>query len=198
MRNLIMNCLFHLHFLATEVYKSINELNPQFMSNYFNFSTLPYELRKGNKVNLPKIRSCRYWINSLLFRGALQWNNLARNVKESHSMAECKEKIKKIGNLTCSCVVCNNLGNSNSMVIALLHYATDIIRICSEILFNEGLCRVEASHFICNANRLTGFCMERSFTGKCYRTDRNLFLFTCFAFCFREVRDRLDIRNIFI
>ena len=96
----------HLHFLATEVYKSVNNLNPQFMWNYFNISSLPYELRKGNKENLPETGTCRYGINSLLFRGALLWNNLPRNVKESHSVAEFKEKIKEIGNLTCSGAVC--------------------------------------------------------------------------------------------
>ena len=116
MENLIMNCLFWIKayqytrniyiFLATEVYKSVNNLNPQFMWNYFNFSTLPYKLRKGNKVNLPETRTCRYGINSLLFRGALLWNNLPRNVKESHSVAQFKEKIKELGNLTCSCVMC--------------------------------------------------------------------------------------------
>ena len=96
----------HLHFLAKEVYKSVDNLHPQFMWNYFNISTLSYELRKGNKVNLPETRTCRYRINSLLFCGALLWDNLPRNVKESHSVAEFKETIKGIGNLTCSCVVC--------------------------------------------------------------------------------------------
>ena len=74
------------------------------MWNHFNISTLPYELRKGNKVNLPETPTCTYGINSLFFRGALLRNNLPHNVKESHSVAEFKEKIKEIGNLTCSCV----------------------------------------------------------------------------------------------
>ena len=95
----------HLHFLVTEVYKSVNNLNPQFMWNYFNFSTLPYDLRKEIKENLPETWTCCYGID-LLFRGALLWNNLPRNVIESHSMVEFKEKIKEIGNVTCSCVVC--------------------------------------------------------------------------------------------
>ena len=96
----------HLHFLATDVYKSVNNLNPEFMWNYFNFSALPYELRKGNKVNLPQTRTCRYGINSLIFRGPLLWNNLSQNVKESHSVAQFKENIIELGNLTCSCVPC--------------------------------------------------------------------------------------------
>ena len=49
----------HLHFLATEIYKSVNNLNPQFMWNYFIISTLPYKLRKGDKVNLPETRTSR-------------------------------------------------------------------------------------------------------------------------------------------
>ena len=37
-----------------------------------------------------------------------------------------------------------------------------------EILFNEGLCRIEDSNLICDANHLNGFCMEWSFTGRCF------------------------------
>ena len=51
------------------------------------------------------------------------------------------------------------------LVKSLSHYATDIIRVCSEILFSERLCRLEASYLILDANTLTGFCMEGSFTG---------------------------------
>ena len=82
----------HLQFLTTEVYKSVNDLNPQFMWNYFNLSTLSYELGKGNKVNFPETGICHYGINSLSFHGALLWNNLHHNVKESHSVAQFKEK----------------------------------------------------------------------------------------------------------
>ena len=53
--------------LIHTTYKSFNNLNPQFPWNYFNFSTLPYELRKGNKVNFPDTRTCRYRINSYHF-----------------------------------------------------------------------------------------------------------------------------------
>ena len=76
------------------------------MRNYFNFNNLTYELRKASNVNLPETWTCRYGINSLLFRGALLWNTLTRNVKENHSVAQFKKIVKGLGNLTCSCVVC--------------------------------------------------------------------------------------------
>ena len=47
----------------------------------------------------------------------------------------------------------------------MLHYATDIVRVCSKIPFSEGLSRRESTHLICDTNQLTGFCMERTFTG---------------------------------
>ena len=37
-----------LHFLATEIFKSVINLNLQFMWNYFSFKPIVYELRKGN------------------------------------------------------------------------------------------------------------------------------------------------------
>ena len=75
------------------------------LNGYFKFSTLPYEPSKGSKTNLPETRTCCYRTNSVLFLGTLLWNNFPRNVKESHSVAQFKEKIKELGNLT-SCVVC--------------------------------------------------------------------------------------------
>ena len=79
----------------------------------------------------------------------------------------------------------------------MLHYAFDIIRVYSEILFSERLCRIETSHLICDANWLPGFCMGRYHTGKCYRTDHYSFFaylpfsFFCnvYVFFFREARD---------
>ena len=44
------------------------------------------------------------------------------------------------------------------LVMTLLHCATYIIRVCSEIFFSEGLCHVETSHLIFDPIRLTGFC----------------------------------------
>ena len=38
----------YLHFLAREIFKSINNLNLQFMWNYFSLKPILYDLRKGN------------------------------------------------------------------------------------------------------------------------------------------------------
>ena len=64
--------------------------------------------------------------------------------------------------------------------MALLHYAYDTIRVGSEILFSEGLCRVVASHFICNANRLTGFCMGDPLLGS---ATKQTIIYFCLLVC---------------
>ena len=43
----------HLHFLVTEVFKSVNNLNPYFMRDYFKTIFSPYDLRKVNTLLLP-------------------------------------------------------------------------------------------------------------------------------------------------
>ena len=73
----------HLHFLVTEVFKSVNNLNPHFMWDYFKMNFFPYDLRKGNTLHLSSAHSTCYGINSLLFRGSLLWNKLPREIKKS-------------------------------------------------------------------------------------------------------------------
>ena len=55
----------HLQFLAIEVYKSLMHLNPVFMCSYFSEKPLPCNLRNGNSLQLPDVKSYRFGINSL-------------------------------------------------------------------------------------------------------------------------------------
>ena len=80
----------HLRYLAIEVLKSIMYLNPQFMRSYLEEKPIPYNLRDGNKLVLPKTKSSRFGINSLQFRRSLLWNNLPVSLKKCQSLNEFK------------------------------------------------------------------------------------------------------------
>ena len=56
----------HLPFLAIEVYKSLMNINPEFMWEFFNKNRVQYNLQKGDIVYLPPARSSCYRINSQL------------------------------------------------------------------------------------------------------------------------------------
>ena len=96
----------HLRFLATEVYKSLMNINPEFMWEFFNKNPVEYNLREGDIVYLPPARFSCYGINTLAFRGSLLWNSLPSNVKQSHNLEEFKLKLRNLGNIHCTCVVC--------------------------------------------------------------------------------------------
>ena len=86
----------HLRFLMIEIYKSISQLNPQFMWSFFTHKDIPYNLRKGPILGLPKTHSFYYGTNAIHFRGSLIWNNLPAVVKSSDSLFELKNKIKSL------------------------------------------------------------------------------------------------------
>ena len=61
----------HLRFLAIEVYKSLMNIFPEFMWEFFSKNQVQYKLRKEDIVYLPPVRSSCYRINSLAFHGNL-------------------------------------------------------------------------------------------------------------------------------
>ena len=98
-----------LRFLMTEIYKSISQLNPEFMWSYFTHKDMPYNLRKSPILGLPKIHSFYYGTNAIHFRGFLIWNNLRAVVKSSNSLFDFKNKIKNIGDIDCGCLICRDI-----------------------------------------------------------------------------------------
>ena len=85
----------HLRYLVTEIYKSIFY---EFMWFYFTHKDMPYNLRKGPFLGLPKTHSFYYGTNAVHFRGSLIWS------KSSDSLFEFKNKIKNIGDIDCGCL----------------------------------------------------------------------------------------------
>ena len=94
--------------LATEIYKSLTDVNPDFMKSYFPIKEIPYSLRNGSVLKIPPTRSTYYGTNSIHFRACLLWNKLPKALKESQSLSEFKYKIKTIGKIDCSCKICRS------------------------------------------------------------------------------------------
>ena len=93
----------HLRFLAVEIYKTINNLNPSF----FELKTISYNFRKGNLLKLPTANSSAYGTSSFLFRGSLLWNALPKSIKSSSSINTFKSAIHKCNlSAQCGCKIC--------------------------------------------------------------------------------------------
>ena len=96
----------HLRALIGEVFKSLNNLNPEFMWLYSVFKNITYNIRKGPLLRLPAAKSTSYEINPVLFRTCMLWNSLPQSIKYNESIVELKTKMKDLGNIDCSCILC--------------------------------------------------------------------------------------------
>ena len=97
-----------LRILATEIYKRLTDVNPDFMKDYFSIKEMLYSVRNGSVLKIPSTRSTYYGTNSIHFRACLLWNKLPNTLKESQSLPEFKYKIKTIGKMDCSCTICRS------------------------------------------------------------------------------------------
>ena len=86
----------HLRFLASKVYKTLMNINPEFMWGFFNKSPVQHNLQKRDIVYHPHARSTSYRINSLALHWRLLWNSLPSNAKQSHNLEELKLKLTNL------------------------------------------------------------------------------------------------------
>ena len=76
--------------------------------SYFNSKNLSYNLRKRPSLSLSSAKSTVYGKNSIHFKGTLIWNNLPYFVKSNASLFELKRKLKTLGSINYSHLICKN------------------------------------------------------------------------------------------
>ena len=95
----------HLKFLALEIYKCLNNLNPEFLWEIFTINETGRSTRSGQQLCIPKAKSILNGVNSIEFRGAIFWNSLTPELKELPSLSQFKTKLK-LRDLPCNCLAC--------------------------------------------------------------------------------------------
>ena len=79
--------------LATEVFKTLNGLNPTYMKEIFYLS--PYETHKKYDLYVQKRNTTKYGSHTLRVLGAHIWNSLPEKIKKLSSLNEFKSFIKQ-------------------------------------------------------------------------------------------------------
>ena len=64
------------------------------MCSFFTHKEIPYNLRKGQVLSLPPVRTGYYGTYSVHSRGSLIWKNLPSYIKSNGSTCEFKNNIK--------------------------------------------------------------------------------------------------------
>ncbi len=74
----------HIKAIASEVFKSLNNLNPNFINKMFQVKDITYDLRDSNILFQPKFNKITYEKNTFSYYGTHIWNSLPNNIKQCH------------------------------------------------------------------------------------------------------------------
>ena len=92
--------------LATEMYKTINNLSPILMKSIFPDNTNPYDLRNKNPFKTSNVHTVFNGTETISYRGPKTWALVPHEIKESQSLLEFKMKIKNWKPVGCMCRIC--------------------------------------------------------------------------------------------
>ena len=95
--------------LATEIFKTVNNLNPSFMKNIFT-SKENAKVRPNNIV-VKSHNSATYGDKSLMTLGPKIWNALPEKIKSETSYKKFKEYIDLWFGAKCRCNICQSFYN---------------------------------------------------------------------------------------
>ena len=93
-----------LSFLAIEIFKTINNLNPSFMKEVFTLNTSRDASR--NKLLVKTQNTNKYGTNALRSLGPKIWNHLPTEIKNSDNLNTFKILIKTWSGPNCGCNNC--------------------------------------------------------------------------------------------
>ena len=90
--------------MATEIFKTINNLNAPYMKEIFELNTIRNPERKMLMVKV--IESKKYGTDSLKHMGPKIWNSLSPELKNSKNLTIFKCLIKSWEGSSCNCHAC--------------------------------------------------------------------------------------------
>ncbi len=95
--------------IAMEVFKSLHDLNPNFMKEMFNINELKYSLRDSNIIYQPKFDKVTYHKNTFKYYFAYVCNLVPIEIKETADILSFKSLIMIWEGPKCQCNMCNIL-----------------------------------------------------------------------------------------
>ena len=90
----------------TKIYRTINQINPAYMCEFFVERDMPYNLRTKVLCRLPQAQTNRCRLDSHSLRGSLLWNTLKDEVKRAGTLTKFEISIVKWDGTSCTCLMC--------------------------------------------------------------------------------------------
>ena len=90
-----------------EVFKSLHNCSPSYITDMFRISATPYDTRDGTKLIQPKVNTTRNGFKSFRYQGAKIWNELPTSIKNTEDVSEFKYRLNEWPGPVCKCVSCD-------------------------------------------------------------------------------------------
>ena len=92
--------------LMIEVYKYLNGLSPDIMSDIFKLRENTYNLRNFHIFESQNPRTKKFGLDSIAYRTSQLWKNVPEEIRNSTSLPVFKEKMKNVPLISSSCNCC--------------------------------------------------------------------------------------------
>ena len=98
-----------LRYIAIEVYKIINGLCPEYLTDLVKIKENMYSFRSSSRLVQPKCNTVTYGLRSFTYKASKIWNDLPEIYKNVLSLKEFKAMIRSWNGPKCTCSMCYSL-----------------------------------------------------------------------------------------
>ena len=93
--------------LTSEIYKTLNNLNPTFMKEIFYLKEQRYSIRNQG-LAYPKPRSVSYGLESFGYKATQLWSKIPNSIKQADNITTFKREVSKSCVNICNCNLCKH------------------------------------------------------------------------------------------
>ena len=98
--------------LCIEVFKTLNGLNPVYMSDIFKSNNSSYSSRRPYDLKIPRVNQTAFGPKSIKYEGARLWNHLPNTIKSAENLITFKRLIKAWQGPNCKCSFCKHVSKN--------------------------------------------------------------------------------------
>ena len=99
--------LRRIHFICTEIYKTINNIRPEYTNSLVVPNLSHYSSRGPLNLFVPRINETTYGLRSFRYQGTVLWNSLPEGIKTASNLNSFKKLIKFWEGPHCRCNFCS-------------------------------------------------------------------------------------------
>ena len=75
-----------MRFLCSEIYKTLNGLNPNYMNEIFVKSCSRYPSRRPHDLMVPRVNQTKFGLKSIQYEGAKLWKHIPNSIKSAENL----------------------------------------------------------------------------------------------------------------